>query len=64
VIKVFIRTERLADHNGHLSCIVTKLLDIFAAAGHLQYAKGAGLYCQLMKELEIAVMMLLSLKKT
>ena len=52
VIKVFIRTERLADHNGHLSCIVTKMLDTFASAGHHQYAKGARLYCQLMKELE------------
>jgi hypothetical protein len=52
VIKVFIRTERLSDHNGHMSCIVTKMLDIFAAAGHHPYAKGARLYCQLMKELE------------
>ena len=52
VIKVFVRTERLADHNGHLSCIVTKMLHIFAAAGHHHYAKGARLYCQLMKELE------------
>ena len=52
VIKVFIRTKRLADHNGHLSCIVTKMLDIFASAGYHQYAKGAWLYCQLMKELE------------
>ena len=30
VIKIFIRKERLANHNGHLSCIVTKLLDVFA----------------------------------
>ncbi len=52
VIKIFIRTERLADHNGHLSCIVTRMLDIFAAAGHHQYTKGAQLYCQLMKQLE------------
>lgn len=52
VIKAFIRTERLADHDGHLSCIATKMLHIFAAAGHHQYAKGARLYCQLMKELE------------
>ncbi|KAK0144248.1 Polyserase-2 [Merluccius polli] len=52
VIKIFIRTERLADHNGHLSCIVTRMLDIFAAAGHHQHAKGARLYCQLMKQLE------------
>ena len=29
-IKVFIRTEQLADHNGHLSCIAT---------GHRQYTK-------------------------
>ncbi|KAI4804826.1 hypothetical protein KUCAC02_026439, partial [Chaenocephalus aceratus] len=52
VIKVFIRTELLADHNGHLCCIVSRMLDIFAAAGHHQYAKGARLYCQLMKQLE------------
>ncbi|KAF3851192.1 hypothetical protein F7725_012964 [Dissostichus mawsoni] len=52
VIKVFIRNERLADHNGHLCCIVSRKLDIFAAAGHHQYAKGARLYCQLMKQLE------------
>lgn len=51
-IKIFIRTERLADHNGHLSCIVSRMLDIFAAAGHHHYAKGARLYCQLMKQLE------------
>ena len=38
-IKVFIRTEQLADHNGHLSCIATKMLHIFAAAGHHQYTK-------------------------
>jgi len=52
IIKMFIRTERLADHVGHLSCIVTRMLDIFSAAGHHQYAKGARLYCQLMKQLE------------
>ena len=42
-IKVFIRTEQLADHNGHLSCITTKMLHIFAAAGHHQYTKGTWL---------------------
>ena len=41
VIKIFIRTERLADYKGHISCIVTRMLDIFSAAGHHQYAKGA-----------------------
>ena len=52
VIKIFIRSECLADHNGHLSCIVTRMLDTFTAAGHHQYAKGARLYCQLMKQFE------------
>jgi len=37
-IKILIRTERLADYNGNLTCIVTRLLHIFSAAGH-QYAK-------------------------
>lgn len=44
VIKIFIRTEWLEDHNGHLSCIVTRMLDSFTAAGHHQCAKGAWLY--------------------
>ena len=39
VMKVFIITERLADHNEHQPCIVTKMLHIFAAVGH----QGAGL---------------------
>jgi len=47
VIKVFIRTERLTDHNGHLSCIITNMLDMIACAGHHQYAKGARLHSQL-----------------
>ena len=52
VVKILIITEKLADHDGNLSCIVTRMLDIFSAAGHHQYAKGAWLYCQLMKQLE------------
>ena len=44
-IKIFITAERLADYNGHLFCIVNRMLDIFSAAGHHQYAKGARLYC-------------------
>lgn len=52
VINIFIKAEWLADHEGHLACIVTRMLDIFSAAGHHQYAKGAGLYCQLMKQLK------------
>jgi hypothetical protein len=48
-IKIFIKAERLADFNGHLDC---RMLDTFSAAGHHQYAKGARLYCQLMKQLQ------------
>ncbi|KAJ3600182.1 hypothetical protein NHX12_034132 [Muraenolepis orangiensis] len=51
-LKIFIRSERLADHNGHLSCIVTRMLDIFAAAGQHQYTKDVRLYCQPKKQLE------------
>ena len=49
VIKIFIRSERLGDHNGHLSCIVTRMLDIFTAAGHHLYVKRTQLNCKLMK---------------
>ena len=49
-IKVFVRTEQLADHNGHLSCIATKMLHIFAAADHHQYTKDTWL--ELIKGLE------------
>jgi len=38
-IKIFITAERLADYNGHFY-IVNRMLDIFSAAGHHQYAKG------------------------
>ena len=51
-IKIFIRSERVAHYNGHLSCIITRMLDIFLDAGHHRYAKGARLYCQLIKQLE------------
>ena len=39
-IKVFIRTEQLADHNGHLSCIVTKMLHIFPSLIHQGHLAG------------------------
>lgn len=45
VIKVFIRTQLLADHNGNPLCSVTKMLHIFAAAGHHQYGEDVQLYC-------------------
>ena len=52
VITIFIRSERLADYDGHLYCIVTRMLNIFSDAGHHQYAKGGRLYGKLMKQLE------------
>ncbi|KAI4827575.1 hypothetical protein KUCAC02_030963 [Chaenocephalus aceratus] len=44
VIKVFIRTERLADTTATCCCIVSRMLDFFVVAGHHQYAKGARLH--------------------
>ena len=52
VLKIFIKSERLADHDRNLSCIVIRMLDIFSAAEHYQYANGARQYCQLMKQLD------------
>ena len=49
---MFIRAERLAEHDQHLSISIFKMLDIFAAGGRHQSAIGARLYCQLMKEFE------------
>ena len=40
----------MSSRSGHISCIITKMLDVFSAAGHHQYAMGARLYCQLMKQ--------------
>lgn len=51
-IKIFIRAERVADWKSHLYCIATRMLDTYAAAGHHQYAKGARMYVQTMKEFE------------
>ena len=47
-IKIFIRAERTADFSLHLACIVSHMLDVFAAAGHHHYTKGARLYVQMM----------------
>ena len=38
--------------SAHLACIATRMLDTYTVAGHHQYAKGARLYCQMMKEFE------------
>ena len=49
-LKLFIRAERTGDWNLHLIA-VTQMLNLFAATGHINYAKSARLYLQLMLEL-------------
>lgn len=50
VIKDFISSERLGNWEGHLLA-VGKLLNLFAATGHINYAKSARLYLQMMRKL-------------
>ena len=50
MLKVFIRTERTGDWNLHLVAIA-QMLNLFAATDHINYAKSAQLYLQLMVEL-------------
>lgn len=50
VIMDFITCERTGHWEGHLSA-VGKLLNLFAASGHLNYAKSGRLYFQMMREL-------------
>ena len=50
VIKLFIIAERTVEWNLHLFSM-TKMLNLFAAAGHHQYAKCGRLYIQLMQNL-------------
>jgi hypothetical protein len=49
-LKLFIRAERTCDWNLHLLA-VSRMLNLFAAAGHNQYAKCARLYLQMMQDL-------------
>ena len=51
LVKSFVRAERLHNFDLHLSC-VTMMLPTFAAAGHINYGKGARLYLELMAEYE------------
>ena len=51
-IQIFIRAERMGDFTLHLSCITNRMLHVFAAAGHHNYAKAACLYVQMMKTYE------------
>ena len=50
VLKLFIRAERTGDWNLHLIAL-TKMLNLFAATGHINYAKSSRLYLQLMLDL-------------
>jgi len=50
IVKQFLRAERTSDWQRHL-VTVSKMLNLFAAAGHRNYAKCARLYLQLMVEL-------------
>lgn len=49
-LKIFIRAERTGNWSLHLIA-VTRMLNLFAATGHINYAKSARLYLQLMLEL-------------
>ena len=44
--------ERMSDFTLHLFCITNRMLHVFAAAGHHNYAKAARLYVQMMKAYE------------
>ena len=50
VIKDYIQCEKTGDWEGHLR-VVSKLLNLFAASGHINYAKSGRLYLQQMREL-------------
>jgi hypothetical protein len=50
ILKLFIRAERTGNWNMHLVS-VGKMLNLFAATGHINYAKSSRLYLQQMLEL-------------
>ena len=49
-LKLFIRAERTGNWNLHLVA-VGEMMNLFAATGHVNYAKSSRLYLQLMREL-------------
>ena len=51
-IKIFICAECMSDFTLHLFCITNRMLHVFTAAGHHNYAKAARLYVQMMKTYE------------
>ena len=50
IIKLFIRAERTGNWNEHLEAM-RLMLNLFAATGHIKYAKSARLYLQSMQSL-------------
>ena len=50
VINDFIQCERTGHWEGHLKAF-GKLMNLFAASGHINYAKSGRLYLQMMREL-------------
>ena len=51
-LKLFIRAERVVNWNMHIIA-VGRMLNLFAATGHFNYAKSAHMYLQLMLELQV-----------
>ena len=52
VVKMFIVAERIGNWNLHLIA-VAKMLNVFAASGHHNYAKSGRLYLQMMQDLPL-----------
>ena len=52
IIKVFIRAERTGNWHAHLEAM-RLMLNLFAATGHVNYAKSARLYLQSMQSLHV-----------
>ena len=52
IVKMFIMAERTGNWNLHLIA-VAKMLNIFAASGHHNYAKSGRLYLQMMQDLPL-----------
>ena len=51
IIKDLICCERLGIYDGYLNAVTAALLNLFAATGHIHYAKSARLYVQEMRKL-------------
>ena len=49
-LKLFIRAERTGNWSLHLVAVIN-MMNLFAATGHVNYAKSSRLYLQLMLEL-------------